>query len=305
MSASPSPLLCVVLATWNRRKDTLECLDSLARSDYDPLQVVLVDNGSSDGTAQEVTQRHTGVRILHNESNRGFAAAMNQGIREGLARGAEYLLLLNNDTLVAADMIRQMMAYATQPQVGIVVPKILYHDRPDRIWSVGARLHAWTLEKSGEARGQRDSGRWGKVLERDQVTACALLLSRELVERIGLLDERFFVYYDDADLSLRARRAGYRILLVPQARVWHKAAATSGGVDTPQERYWMARSSVLFFRKHAHGWQWLLIAPYRLGSALKTTLRLVLHGRWPSLLAYWGGLRDGWRALPPREYPLR
>jgi GT2 family glycosyltransferase len=110
---------------------------------------------------------------------------------------------------------------------------------------------------------------------------------------VGLFDERFFMYYEDFDLSLRAHQAGFKILLSPQAKVWHKVAVSSGGSDSPNERYWMARSSVLFFHKHVRGLRWLIVLPYRTGSAVKTVLRLMLRGRAESALAYLRGLRDG------------
>jgi hypothetical protein len=125
------------------------------------------------------------------------------------------------------------------------------------------------------------------------MVACALLLSRRFLTQVGLFDERFFMYYEDFDLSLRARQAGFKILLSPQAKVWHKVAVSSGGSDSPNERYWMARSSVLFFSKHVRGLRWLIVLPYRTGSAVKTVLRLALRGRAGSAWAYVRGLRDG------------
>jgi hypothetical protein len=149
------------------------------------------------------------------------------------------------------------------------------------------------MEKIGDARGQIDEKQWDTVLERDYLVACALLLSRCLLTQVGLFDERFFMYYEDSDLSLRACQAGFRLLLAPQAHVWHKVAVSSGGSDSPNERYWMARSSILFFGKHVRGWRWLIVLPYRAGSAIKTLLRLTLRHRPEAARAYGRGLRDG------------
>ena len=121
-----------------------------------------------------------------------------------------------------------------------------------------------------------------------------MLLSRAMLEVVGLFDERFFMYYEDSDLCLRIQRAGFRLLLVPGARMWHKVATSSGGADSVAERYHMARSSVLFFRKYVGHWRWAIVAPYRLGSALKTSGRLLTRGRGVAARAYWRGLRDGW-----------
>jgi len=147
----------------------------------------------------------------------------------------------------------------------------------------------------GHGRGP-DNGRWSDTIERSVLVGCGLLIRRDLLERVGLFDERFFMYYEDLDLCLRARRAGYRLLLVPSAKMWHKVAVSSGGRDSPGERYHMARSSVLFFRKHARSWQVPFIAPYRTASAVKTVTRLLLRRRPDSARAYLRGLRDGLRS---------
>jgi GT2 family glycosyltransferase len=115
-----------------------------------------------------------------------------------------------------------------------------------------------------------------------------------MLEQIGLFDTEYYPgYYEDPDLCLRARQAGYRLLLVPSARMWHKGSATGGGNHSPFVRYLMARNSVIFFRKHIRGWRWLIIIPYRAGSAVLWTLRLLCRGRFRSILAHWRGLFDG------------
>jgi len=287
-----SPLVYAVILNWNRCEDTLACLASLSRLDYPNLRVLLVDNGSSDGTPEAVARQFPDVEVIVNESNLGFAAGCNVGLRHALERGADYIFLLNNDTLVDPAALNHLIALSG-PNVGIVAPKIYYAADPTRIWSVGGMRHPLTLEKTGDGRGQIDVGQWDDVMERDYLVGCALLLSRRLLTEVGLFDERFFMYYEDSDLSLRARQAGFRLLLSPQARVWHKVAVSSGGSDSPNERYWMARSSVLFFCKHVRGLRWLIVWPYRTGSAIKTVLRLIWHGQGRSARAYLRGLRDG------------
>ena len=127
----------------------------------------------------------------------------------------------------------------------------------------------------------------------DFVTACGMLIRRDCLETVGLFDERFFMYYEDSDYCLRARRAGRRAIIVPRARMWHKVAASSGGDDSPGERYYMALSSVQFFRKNVQGWSWLIVAPYRTASALRTSIRLVMSGQSRAVQSYWRGIRDG------------
>lgn len=283
------------MAAWNQRADTLECLESLAHSTYSQYRVVVIDNASTDGTVEAVLSRFPEVQFIYNETNRGFAAAINQGLRRALDQAADYVLVLNNDTVADPAMLEGLMDVARGASDSMVVPKIYYYSRPNIIWSVGALLNRWTFELKGNVHDREDSGQWENVTERQFATACAALMPRRLVERVGFLDERFFVYYDDADWSLRVLAAGFRILLAPQAKLWHKVAGASGGVDTPHQRYWLGRSSVLFFRKHVHGWRWLIVLPYRTGSALKTTIRLLAQHRVDSARAYWRGLSDGLR----------
>jgi len=290
----------VVLLTWNQREDTLECLRSLARMSYRSYRVLIVDNGSSDGTAEAIRREFPRIEVLRSEMNLGFSGGFNAGLRHALEDGAEYLLVLNNDTVVAPNLLDELMAHSAASDVGMLAPKIYYSNDPGRIWSVGGRRSWWNYEMIDTGNGQHDRGQWEQVLERDYLVGCAILLKRELLEQVGLFDERFSpIYYEDVDLCLRARSAGFRLLLVPSAKLWHKVASSGGGVGSPRERYLMARNSVLLFRKHVRGWRWLIVFPYRFGSAIKTSLRLVLAGRFRSLIAYWKGVADGLQSEPP------
>lgn len=291
-----APLVYAVVVSWNLRDDTLECLDSLAQVDYPNLRVVLVDNGSTDGTVAAVAARHSDVIVIVSDINLGYAKGCNLGIRRALADGADYVFLLNNDTIVDPAAVTEMVTVMA-PEVGIVAPKIYYADDPQRIWSLGGMRHPLTYEKADDPIGALDEGQWEEVAERDYFTGCALLLSRRLLETVGLYDEWFISYYEDSDLAFRAREAGFKLLLAPQAKIWHKVARTSGGSGSPGERYWMGRGSVIFFAKHVRGWRWLIVIPYRTGSAIKTVLRLAWQRRWNSIAAYLRGLRDGLREV--------
>jgi GT2 family glycosyltransferase len=295
------PFVYVLTLNWNRCQDTLACLESLMRMGRGgvtpplPIRILVVDNGSTDGSVEAVAAHFPEVEIIANERNLGFAAGCNVGLRHALAQGADYVFIVNNDTTVDPRALDELLAEAAPPDVGMLTPKIYYHDDPTCIWSVGGGRNRLTLEMTGGHGQGPDVGQWEEVVEREYLAGCALLIKRELLERVGLFDERFFMYYEDMDFCLRARRAGYRLLMVPRARIWHKVAASSGGSDSPLERYNMARSSVLFFRKHVRGLRWLIVGPYRLGSAVKWVIRLALRRRWTSVGAYLRGLGDGWR----------
>lgn len=296
VSDTAQPLVYVITLNWNQREDTLSCLRSLNQMDYPHYRLLAVDNGSVDGTVEAVRECFPDVEMIVNSRNLGFQGGFNAGMRHALRQDADYLLVINNDTVVKPNMLGELMAHAGRPDVGMVGPKIYYADQPNVIWSVGGRRHPVLLEITDRGRGQLDQGQWEEVVERDYLVGCALLLKRCLLESIGLFDPGFHpAYYEDLDLCLRARRAGYRLLMVPSARMWHKGSVSSGGNNSPGVRYLMARNSVRFFRKHVRGWRWLAVVPYRVGSALKTTVRLLLQGRHDSALAHWRGLRDGLR----------
>jgi GT2 family glycosyltransferase len=292
---SPKPLVYVVTLAWNRCDDTLECLESLSRMYYPNVRLLLVDNASTDGTVEAVRARHPQVEVIANSENLGFSGGFNVGLRHSLEQGADFILIVNNDTFVAPDMLDELMAYAGAPEVGMLAPKIYFADRPKRIWSVGGRRNWWNLEMIGIGDRQTDRGQWSQAIDRDGLTGCAMLLKRSLLLSVGLFDDRTFgpAYYEDNDLCIRARRAGQRLWLVPSAHMWHKGAASSGGYDTPRQQYLMARNSARFFKKHVRGWRWLVVGPYRLASAIKATLRLAVSLHFASIVAYWRGLRDG------------
>ena len=291
-TADETPLVTAVILNWNRPDDTVACLDSLAAQNYPRLQTVVVDNGSTDDSVARIQAAHPGATLIAHGENSGFARGVNLGMARALADGAEYLFLLNNDTYLAADTVALLVAEA---DAGLVAPIIYYADAPTRVWSLGGQFNPWLLETTGSLRGTEDAGQWPDRLTVDFVPACALLIRRDVLAEIGHFDERFFIYYEDLDFCLRARQSGRRIQILTQAKLWHKVSLSSGGGDSPNERYWMGRSSVLYFRKHARWRQLPLILCWRLGSAVKTTWRLMAQKKWTAIRAYWRGLWDGLR----------
>ncbi len=281
----------VILLNWNRCDDTVECLASLYASSYSPLHLLVVDQNSSDGSSSRIRFMYPDVEIIELIQNVGFARGMNAGIRHALDKGATHLLLLNNDTIVAPEMITQLVAQL-QPDVGFVGPVVFYYDHPEIVWSIGNEIHPILLEMTLNREWKRKIPKQPVI--REFLSGCAMLLPRETVEIVGFFDERFFMYYEDLDYCLRVGRKGMQIRLVPNARMWHKVSASSGGRESPHERYHMGRSSGLYFRKNMTLWRAPFIIFFRIGSAILWSWRLSRQGRWDSLVAYWRGLRDGW-----------
>ncbi len=236
------------------------------------------------------------ISIISSPINLKFGKGTNLGISYALEQNFEYVLLLNNDATLAPDSLCVLLGFM-EPGIGITAPLIYFTSHPDRIWSVGGKTHRWTLEQSNDFSNQRDPGNLPIIIEQDFVTGCCMLISREALNLVGLFDEAFEFYYEDADLCLRIRQAGLRILVITTAKAWHKVSASSGGSGSPNQRYWLSRSSIYFFRKHARWWQVPTILIWRTASAFRTTFYLLRKKNTDSLRGYWRGLWDGIRSL--------
>lgn len=292
---SEAPLVGIVIVNWNRREDTLACLSSLQKTSYRPCKIILVDNASHDGSVPAIRRSFPQVEIIENAENRRFAAANNQGMERALTAGADFVLLLNNDTEVAEDFLEKLVRGARErSEIGMAGPKILYHDDPHRIWFAGGEITFWKGQIAHLGLRQPDGERWNVPRAVDYITGCALLVKRECIEKIGGFDESYYIYGEDADWCMRARRAGFQCWFVPAAHVWHKISASSGGGLTPFKAYHKVRSSFLFFRRYARWWHWLTL-PWWVGlGLLRETIRRALRsgqdGR--TVTALWLGFLD-------------
>jgi GT2 family glycosyltransferase len=245
--------VAIVVLSWNGCDDTLACLSSLAAVTYEPISVVVVDNGSRDGTVDAVRAAFPSVELLPQPTNLGFAEGNNVGIRHALARGSEYVLVLNNDTRVDPGFLEPLLAAAeAHSDAGAVCPKILFDDAPDRIWFAGAGYDARRGYQGRLAGyGARDSAAFDGVRESDRATGTAMLVPAAVLERVGGFDRDLFAYSEDVDWSLRARGAGYRIYVAGDSRVYHRVSASSGGESSPTSIYYGVRNALVVAERHA------------------------------------------------------
>jgi GT2 family glycosyltransferase len=253
------PKVEFVVVNWNQRELTVACLASLYQQDYANFAVTLVDNGSQDDTLSVVKQTFADVTIIANGRNAGIAAANNVGIRHALDNGADYVFLLNNDTIVDPSMLTKLIAVGeSNTDLGMVGPVMLYYDKPQLIWCAG-NLIDWKTGSTMRLYAEHDAivmeGR--TAYEVDFITSCAVCIKRTVFETVGLMDERYFIYYDETDWFARASAAGWRTLVIPGARMWHKVSATMGE-STPTTDYYMTRNKLLFLSKNLSGFPRLL-----------------------------------------------
>jgi hypothetical protein len=285
------PLFAVML-NLNSAEDTAASVESLLAADAPEMKIVVVDNGSTDDSAAVLRARFSGqIELLVSGCNLGFAGGINLGLRHALKCGAAAVLVMNNDTLVDPAMIRYLSSAAMEhPEAGIFAPAIYDHARRERLWRLGDRRHRWLpfplqIPYHEAAR---------VLVPADYVTGCAMLIRRDVLERVGLFDEDYFFYFEDADFCGRARRAGYVIYVAPQARMWHKAAATARRVK-PLVRFHRARGQVMFYRAHPQGFSRLLTGLYVIAKTLLQAGRDALAGDFTLAAASVRGALDGYR----------
>jgi GT2 family glycosyltransferase len=277
--------VAAVVLSWNGRKDTLACLRSLEGEGVD---VIVVDNASTDGTAEAVT----GVELIRNDENLGYAGGMNVGIRAALERGADAVLLLNNDVEVEPGAVAALAAAAGG--AGAVCPVVVFADDPDRVWYAGADFDPGRGYQ-GRHRTTVDGG------ETERICGAAVLIPRETIERIGAFDEALFAYVEDADWSLRARATGLPLRVVPDARVRHKVSAATGGEGSPDALYYSVRNLLTVCERHS---QLGLLGTWRrrLTAVAAFTAQALLGRRRRAGLR---AVRDGWRDFRQGRYGPR
>lgn len=255
-----SPRVAIIVLNWNGLADTTACLESLARLDYPSYEVVLVDNGSTDGSPSILRKQFPTLTLIETGANLGFTGGNNAGLRYACEHDADYALLLNNDTELDPSFLRVLVdTCEADPSIGIAGPTIYYHSQPDTIWSAGGRINWRNADTTMDGIGQIDQGQFGpSPRPMDFVTGCALLIRREVIDHIGLLDERFFLYYEETEWCIRAAKAGYRIVHVPLSKIWHKISIQKQEV-TPYIVYYSGRNRLLFLRASGRAW-WRVVA---------------------------------------------
>jgi GT2 family glycosyltransferase len=270
------PKIIVVLVNWNGKIDTLECLASLRQDTYSSKQVIVVDNGSKDDSVAAIQAAHPEVTILETGANLGFTGGNNVGIRHALEQDADYIYLLNNDTTVEPDALTKLVEAAkAHCEYGLLTPVIHYFDRPDEAWFAGAQLdlsHGIAVHDNS-----RVPARDEPPITIPWASGCAMLFRADLLHRLNGFDDRYFLNWEDVDLSLRVTGSGSQIGLVPAARIYHKVGrsfATAAGVSC----YYYVRNN-------------LLLASHHSGAAYPAAMRYIIAER----------LRDALRNVKKRK----
>ena len=286
------PLIIIIILNTNRREDTLACLASLAQSDYGNYQIIVLDNASTDGSAEAIRAAYPEVTVVPLAENKGYAGNNNVGIAVALERGADWVLVLNEDTVLDPACLREMItAVLPHPDVGITGPMVYHFSEPTIIQSAGGamnrNLHAWH-----RAENEPDQGQFQEVEAVEWIHGCAIMVRRDVFEQLGMLDERFFYYWEETELCLRTRRGGWRILFVPAAKLWHKGVQLDYN-PSPNVTYYNTRNRLLMLSRHNAPWRaWL----YAWGQYARTLVSWSVKPRWRHMgehrAAMWQGIQD-------------
>ncbi len=291
-----TPRVTAVVLTWNNYSDTHECLETLFKSTYKNFDVILVDNGSDDGTPGRVRKDFPDVEVIENGNNIGVPAGYNVGFSRALASSPDYILMLNNDVAIPPDMLEKLVVVGeAKEDVGIVMPKVLYYGSNDEVWSSGGRYRAFppAILMTDKREGYSDRTR---LIE--YAPSCALLIHRRAFETAGMFDPGYLFLYDDWDFSERVRAHGLKIWYAPDAFMWHKVSRSTKGPTSPLFWKTMASSGVRFYRRHGRP-MWLSLTVH-IGYVF---LREIIWKRnWRYFRYFWEGMREGLQQ-PLGPYP--
>lgn len=324
--------VAVIILNWNGWIDTIECLESLFQIDYQDYFVVLVDNNSTDESLNKIKDYSEGrvevesrflnfnpnnkpietcwlsreeselkqgsnpekLTVITSKVNQGFAEGNNIGIRYSLKFSPEYFLLLNNDTVVDENFLKEMVENGKNKDIGFLGPKMYYYDHPNKIWSVGGKID-WKF-----ARGlhlginEEDEGQYDQKMVIEYVNGAAILVKRDVISKVGLLDKKYFLYFEETDLSLRGLEIGYKSLYVPSAKIWHKVSISGGGIKKEIGLYYITRNRWLFTKKWASTGSYIFFIVYQAIAAVILPITLSIYFKNHRLFgAYLRGFWDG------------
>ncbi len=263
----------VIIASWNKKKTTLETLESLVSSDLNNfnLEIVVIDNASEDGSPVAIQNffkknaiKNVSTKLIINPVNLGFAKGNNIGMEYALKNKSDFILLLNDDTIADKNMIRELLRSAmNNKNAGAFAPKIYFasgyefhknryskKDLGKVIWCAGGDIDWNNMYGTNHGVDEVDDGQFEKLRNADFLSGCCVLFPATVLKKVGLFDERYFAYLEDVDLSLRIKKAGYKLLYVPSAKVWHKVSQSSG-IGSDLNDYFISRNRLLLGFKYA------------------------------------------------------
>lgn len=287
--------LAVILVNYNGKQYNDACIDSiLANSGMEEGKIIVVDNASQDDSMRLLEERYGGeerLELIRLDDNYGFSYANNVGIDRARRQGADYVLLLNNDTEIMPDMLRRLWECAKRHPGSMIAPKIYYSSDRERIWSAGGSFSKVIKKAKHVGLNETDRGQYDLERETGFATGCCLWIPMSVIERAGTLDERFFLYYEDTEYSFRLQKQGIAIWYCPQAVMYHKVGASTRGADSALCAYYIARNWLLCSRLQL-GRRYPVFLLYYVINRTVCCLLWLLRGKGALVRATWLGVRD-------------
>lgn len=283
--------IAVILVDYNGLKDTIDCIESIKRSTLQS-KIVVIDNASKKNEAENISQLFPEVMAIRSETNGGFSAGNNIGIQWALKQGYEYITLLNNDTVISPDMLELLRQNTSDTSVS--APKMLYFSKPDTIWYGGGKINRKTGNAEHAYMNQKDTEE-DEIRKCDYATGCCIMIPTSVFKKVGLLDEKFFMYAEDSDFCLRLKENAIDINYVPKAKLWHKISQSTGGDESAFSIYYMTRNRILYMKDHKKEFAKTALA-YTVITRLIRMVQMRMKGK-PEWRAFQKGIHDGLRGV--------
>ena len=278
-----SPKVGIIILHYGSLANTIECLQSVFALDYPLFETIVVDN-SLHPTDGKTLRELFPITLLSMPENLGYAEGNNQGIAYAIKHDCTYVLLLNNDTVIAKDLLNHFVQTAqTHPRAGCLGAKIFYYDEPTTLWHAGGFLHSKTLRLYHKGYKEIDlANEYNNTAEIEYACGCAIFVTKEVIEAVGFLSKEFFLIWEEVDWCWRIRKAGYRCLFVPQAKVWHKiSSGFQVGNSGALWHYFYFRNRLVFLRYHLPRKQRLVFYFFQFPKELFRMLFCAFHPRFP------------------------
>lgn len=285
------PKVAVAILNYNGFEHTAECLDSLAKSTYQPLALTVIDNASTDDSVERLRHILREDELIELQVNGGYSYGNNVAMERAFMNGAQYVFIINNDIIIDPNCIEDLVLAASKDDtIGIVGPKVLVYSKPDTIDNAGIIGSIPKARYTWIGIGEKDSGQYGKLVDILYQDGCAILLSKACYEKIGGFNEWLWTYSEESDLCMRAHIAGFRVCCLQKAKVWHKGSATLGKnfQRRPHAVYYIIRNNYIFHRRYAGSWlRRLLAVSILLSKTPRYLFSILIRGRKSRLKNLW------------------
>lgn len=246
--------LAIILLNYNNVNDTLECVKSIEDYYEREYTIIVVDNKSTDNSKEKLLENRHRYKLILNDVNEGFAQGNNVGIKWAIKEGYEYIMLLNNDTLITKNSIETMVDEIKKDKnIGIISPRIMYYPEKEKIWFDGGKIDWFKFIVVHYNMGNNIKSSLKNNNEIvDFITGCCMIIRREVIEEVGYLPEEYFMYYEDVDYCVKVSEAGYKLLNIKESIIYHKVSSSSGGEDSPFSIKWGTRNRIIFMEKYKY-----------------------------------------------------